>query len=102
MSHTRATVKDAQFRRVDMSPTLGHDDPVTEGPQRYIALKIAEEIQRQGKTHQEAADLLALDRSAMSYKLRGKRPLTTEQLMKLAEWLDVPAAQWLPDPVDAS
>lgn len=73
-----------------------------QGPRDYIASRVRAEIKRQRYSHQAAADAIGLDRSAMSYKLRGERRFTAEDLVALAQWLNVPVAQFLPETVDVA
>jgi transcriptional regulator with XRE-family HTH domain len=77
-------------------------DLVAQEVTEYVLARIREEMERQRYKHHHAAQALGVDRSAISNKLRGDRKLSTEELVALARWLNVPVAQFLPETVDVT
>jgi hypothetical protein len=74
---------------------------------QYIAAEVRAEVARQRKTTADVADALAavrgrtLTRQAISSKMRAVDPFTTEELVAVAQLLNVPVAQFLPQTVEA-
>ena len=76
---------------------------------RYIAAEVRAELGRQRKTGSEVAEVLgrlrgkpAVSRQSASAKLRGAVALTPHELVALAQWLEVPVTQFLPERVEAA
>lgn len=49
---------------------------------------------RQFKTQRDLAALLSVDQGSASLRLQGERSFRAEELVAVAEWLDVPVAQF--------
>jgi hypothetical protein len=77
-------------------------------PRHYIAGEVRAEMARQGKQHREVGEVLArvrgriLTRQAVGRKMAGLASFTTDELIVLAQWLNVPVAQFLPDTLDVA
>lgn len=61
-----------------------------------IAAEVRAEMARQCKTQRDAAAALGLPQPNVQLRLAGKRAFRAEELAVLADWLGVPAAQFLP------
>jgi transcriptional regulator with XRE-family HTH domain len=70
--------------------------------QEYVAGEVRAELARQKKRHGELASLLGITRQSLSFKIRGIYAFSTDDLVKIARWLDVPVAKFLPDTVDVA
>lgn len=66
-----------------------------------IAAEVRAELARQNKTQRELADRLCITQPSVQLRLSGQRPFRAEELAVIADWLGVPAAQFLP-PLDTS
>lgn len=66
----------------------------------HIAAEVRAELARQKKTRGEAAQVLGIARQNFGLKLATTFAFSTEDLVKLARWLNVPVAKFLPDTVD--
>ena len=68
-----------------------------------IAAEVRAEMARQSKTSRELAEAIGVrNRQSMSMRLRGEKPFTVEELMRLAEFLAVPIEQFLPASASAA
>jgi transcriptional regulator with XRE-family HTH domain len=63
---------------------------------------IGAELRRKRHTQTDLADLLGLSQAAVSRKLRGKAPMTVDELFTIAAWLDVSVMELVPDPTGAA
>lgn len=61
-----------------------------------IAAEVRAELARQTKTQREVADRLGITQPSVQLRLSGQRPFRAEELAVIADWLGVPAAQFLP------
>lgn len=59
-----------------------------------IATEVRAEMARQFKTQRDLAKLLAVDQGSASLRLQGERSFRAEELVRVAEWLDVPVTQF--------
>lgn len=81
-----------------MEPTTRH----------YIAGEVCAEMARQRKLKRDVATALAgvhgrtISRQAIWSRLTGEVSLTSEELVALAQWLNVPVAKFLPDTVEVA
>jgi transcriptional regulator with XRE-family HTH domain len=71
-------------------------------PRHYIAAEVRAELARQGRSKKDLEDLLGVSRQAVWSRLAGVVPFTTEELVKVAQWLNVAVAKFLPDTVEAA
>lgn len=68
-----------------------------------IAAEVRAEIARQNKPTREIAEAIGVrTRQSMSMRLKGEKPFTVEELMRLAEVLGVPIEQFLPTSASAA
>ena len=65
-----------------------------------IAANVRAEVGRRMRTGIEAADVLGIKQTAWSRRFRGDVPFDAEQLMTLAEWLNVPITAFFAAPAD--
>lgn len=74
----------------------------------YIAGEVCAELARQRKLKTEVGTVLAgvrgrvISRQAAWNKLAGEVSFTPEELVALAEWLEVPVAQFFPKPAEVA
>lgn len=59
---------------------------------------IGAEMRRKRRTQADLAATLQMSQAAVSRKLRGKAPMTVDELFTIAEWLDIPVTALLPEP----
>jgi transcriptional regulator with XRE-family HTH domain len=65
---------------------------------KRIAGEVRAEMARQGKTQLELAEAIGITQPTVSYKLRATSAIHAEELVMIANWLGVPAAQFLVEP----
>ena len=66
-----------------------------------IAAEVRAELARQNKTQRDVAERLAITQPSVQLRLSGRRSWRAEELTVIADWLGVPAAQFLP-PLDST
>ncbi len=59
-----------------------------------IAAEVRAEMSRQNKTQDDLAAVLGLSQQTISPRMRGIRSFRAEELKLVAEWLQVPVAQF--------
>lgn len=64
-------------------------EPAPEATEAQIVSELRAEMSRRLFNLSGAADVLKLNRSTVSRKLKGDVPLTTLELLRLCSWLDV-------------
>jgi len=60
-----------------------------------IAAEVRAEVARQKKSQREIASMLGVDQAGAWRRLNGEQPWRADELVKLAEALGVPVAQFL-------
>lgn len=74
----------------------------------YIAGEVCAELARQHRLKSEVGEVIGsvrgrtISRQAAWNKLNGEVAFSAEELVALAQWLNVPVAKFLPDTVEAA
>lgn len=67
-----------------------------------IAAEVRAELARQNKTQRDVAERLGIAQPSVQLRLTGRRAFRAEELAVIADWLGVPAAQFLPSDSSAA
>lgn len=65
-------------------------------PHEAIAAEIRAELARRKVSQVKIAALLDISQAGVSRRLRGETPLDVNELVKIADFLEVPAAHFIP------
>lgn len=63
-----------------------------------IATEVRAEISRQKKPQRELAEILGISQQQVSERVRGDVEWRISELVRVARWLDVPLASFVPEP----
>lgn len=67
-----------------------------------IAAEVRAELARKGVKPHKVAALLGQTRASISFKYNGKRDWRPDELIRLAQHLEIPVTRFLPEPTEAA